>query len=46
VQALRASGKTAEFQCFDDEGHGFRRTDNQARVLECLWRFYSRLSER
>ncbi|MGM0953064.1 MAG: prolyl oligopeptidase family serine peptidase [Pseudomonadota bacterium] len=45
VQALQAAGQTAELQWFDDEGHGFRRIENQARVLECLWRFYSRLPE-
>ncbi len=44
VRALRAAGQTAEFHRFDDEGHGFRKTDTQARVLERLWRFYSRLA--
>lgn len=41
VQALRRAGAAVAVHWFD-EGHGFRNPDNQACVLETLYRFYQK----
>ncbi|UTW13026.1 S9 family peptidase [Marinobacterium rhizophilum] len=40
--ALRAGGIDTQVQLFEDEGHGFRRLDNQIAVLEQELAFYRR----
>lgn len=42
VAALEAAGRQPEYHFFADEGHGFRRADNQVRLLERLLAFYQR----
>ncbi|MGP9832540.1 prolyl oligopeptidase family serine peptidase [Marinobacter sp. NSM] len=44
VAALRAQGQPVELHCYEDEGHGFQKADNQAHMLESLYRFYGNLA--
>lgn len=44
VEAIKAQGGCPELHWFDQEGHGFRDRDNQARMLEWLHHFYRRHS--
>ena len=39
VEAVRANGVTAEYILFDDEGHGFRKKENQIRGHEAVLKF-------
>lgn len=43
VAQLRENGVEVEAHYFADEGHGFRKAGNQARVLAREWAFYRRL---
>lgn len=43
--ALKQRGVETELHLFDDEGHGFRKSANQVRVLEREFAFYSRLMD-
>ncbi|WP_246166624.1 S9 family peptidase [Marinobacter salinexigens] len=40
VAAIREAGGSPELFWFEDEGHGFRRQENQAAMLEWLHSFY------
>lgn len=44
VAALQARGQPVELHWYEDEGHGFQRADNQAHMLESLYRFYGSLA--
>ncbi|MCG7198389.1 prolyl oligopeptidase family serine peptidase [Marinobacter pelagius] len=44
TDAIKAQGGCPELHWFDQEGHGFRDRDNQARMLEWLHHFYRRHS--
>jgi dipeptidyl aminopeptidase/acylaminoacyl peptidase len=45
VSALKADGAKVECHWFDDEGHGFRRAENQAFMLDATHRFFSRAGQ-
>jgi dipeptidyl aminopeptidase/acylaminoacyl peptidase len=45
VEALRASGVSADYHTFEGEGHGFRRAETIARCLEAELTFYRRVLE-
>jgi dipeptidyl aminopeptidase/acylaminoacyl peptidase len=42
VEAARANGVPVEYIVFPDEGHGFRKKENQARGYEAILRFADR----
>ena len=44
VNALRRNGGSPEVYVYPDEGHGFRKQNNVADMLERLLRFYRRQS--
>ncbi|MCK0105117.1 prolyl oligopeptidase family serine peptidase [Marinobacter sp. S0848L] len=46
VKALKETGQYAELVWFDEEEHGFRTLESQAKVLDTLWQFYSGLARR
>ena len=39
VEAVRANGVPVEYVLFDDEGHGFRKKENQEEAYEAILRF-------
>lgn len=46
VSAMKAAGGEAELHWFDNEGHGFRHQASQAGMLEWMFSFYRRHSQK
>jgi dipeptidyl aminopeptidase/acylaminoacyl peptidase len=42
----KAAGRAPELHWFEDEGHGFRRQANQAGMLEWMFSFYRKYSQK
>jgi dipeptidyl aminopeptidase/acylaminoacyl peptidase len=46
TEAMKAAGRAPELHWFEDEGHGFRRQANQAGMLEWMFSFYRKHSQK
>ncbi|WP_439531549.1 alpha/beta hydrolase family protein [Marinobacter adhaerens] len=46
AEAMKAAGRAPELHWFEDEGHGFRRQANQAGMLEWMFSFYRKHSQK
>jgi len=46
IEAMKAAGRAPELHWFEDEGHGFRRQGNQAGMLEWMFSFYRKHSQK
>jgi len=46
IDAMKAAGKSPELHWFENEGHGFRHQANQAGMLEWMFSFYRKHSQK
>ncbi len=46
TDAMKAAGQAPELHWFEDEGHGFRRQENLAGMLEWMFSFYRKHSQK
>ncbi|MBC7185158.1 MAG: S9 family peptidase, partial [Marinobacter sp.] len=46
IDAMKAAGRAPELHWFEDEGHGFRHQANQAGMLEWMFSFYRKHSQK